>query len=303
MTYYFFLEWKGKRPSKIEILQEKPKLITFECEFKSSHNKIIVCGNISDDDEYIPPFKKIYKKPQYLMSHLQKTIRRTEIMKSVQTAKHLIDLDPNSFIRRFPIILLEDVKIHSSISIVIWLMIAVSKKYKLKTFQIKWLLGVVYSVCENEDPVVDYGKLEGNVEWDEANISPEMNTLLWSLRFRQNYGGMKGDMKMIEDYIYKLKEGLIQVNSQKIPLINLDKVQSLQYKDWIYQANDFHCNRSIINQVISYYPKLSNDRCKELIWKYSSSENKRILKDIEEDKDWETIKKRVKYLQKQCIFY
>ena len=35
-----------------------------------------------------------------------------EDVKSVQTAKHIIDLDCNSFLRRLPIIMIEDVTLH-----------------------------------------------------------------------------------------------------------------------------------------------------------------------------------------------
>ena len=38
-------------------------------------------------------------------------------------------------------------------------MIAVSKKYTLKQPQIKWLLGVVYSISNDESPVTDYSKI------------------------------------------------------------------------------------------------------------------------------------------------
>ena len=204
MILYFNLEWFKKRPHLIEITTTPPQKITFQCQFKSnSETNVIVCGNFSEMEEYIFPKNHLYTKPQYLLSHLQKAVRRMECMKSIKTAKHLLDLDPQLFLRRLPIIMMEDVQLHPSISIVIWLMIAVSKKYTLKQPQIKWLLGVVYSISNDESPVTDYSKIEGFQEWDMDSISKSTNTLLYSLRFRQNYGGMKGDIQMIEDYIQK----------------------------------------------------------------------------------------------------
>ena len=304
MILYFYLQWLGKRPEIIEITKTPPKIITFQCQFKSHTDlTIIVCGNLSEGNIYQPSKKQTYSKPQYLMSHLQKAIRRMESMKSLQTAKHLLDLDTSSFLRRLPIIMLEDVYIHSSISVVIWLMIAVSKKYVLQTTHIKWLLGVVYFISVNKEPVVNYQKREGNYQWDIDMIDPKINTLLYSLRFRQNYGGMKGDMKMIEDYIYQVLHKIITIQEDKIPLLNIDVIQSLNYSDWIYQANDFHCNRYLLKQVSKKYPRFSEEYCKQLIWEHSSCINKRHKHNPTKKDDWKQIKPIVKYFQKNCIFY
>ena len=93
-------------------------------------------------------------------------------IKAVQTSKHLIDLDCNSFLRRLPIIMLEDVTLHSSFPIIIWLMIASSKKYQLKLEMIKWLLGVVYYLS-NETSKQMYFKEEKEYQWDESILSDE----------------------------------------------------------------------------------------------------------------------------------
>ena len=82
--------------------------------FKYKKKEYTICGNINPNfTKYYPPVKE-YKKNQYLLSHLQKSIRRMEDVKSVQTAKHIIDLDCNSFLRRLPIIMIEDVTLHES---------------------------------------------------------------------------------------------------------------------------------------------------------------------------------------------
>ena len=64
--------------------------------------------------------------------------------KSIKIAKHIIDLDISSLLRRLPIIMFEDVIPHSSLPILIWLLIASSKGFEFKTIMIQWLLGVVY---------------------------------------------------------------------------------------------------------------------------------------------------------------
>ena len=81
---------------------------------------------------------------------------------------------------------------------------------------------------------------------------------------------MKGDMNMIEYYSNLIINNSILIQEDKIPIIKL-KMEPLNYKDWIYQANDFHCNRSIISQIKNYHPKIKDERIKELIWIFSSS--------------------------------
>ena len=139
-------------------------------------------------------------------------------------------------------------------------MIAYYKGFEIKNEIIKWLLGVVYclSVCEEK---TYYEKLK-----QEVDISKKQDDILINtLRFRKAYGGMGGDMEMIEYYTMLLMNDKIKVNNQKVPLVKLN-MQPLLKTEWIYQANDFHCNRSIINQVKKYFPKMENEYIKTLIW-------------------------------------
>ena len=300
---FFYLEWLDKRPKRVSIINEFPKEINYQDKFIIDKKEITICGNINDNFmNYYPPPKIYYKKDQYLSSHLQKCIRRMNDIKSVQTAKHFIDLNIISFLRRLPIIMLEDVTIHSSISIIIWLMIAVSKGFHIKLEMVKWLLGVVYYLS-NDKEYTQYSSeyiQESNIEY-----FLEKKDILYTLRFRKRYGGMKGDMNMIESFIDLIINNKVLIKEDKIPIIKL-KMEPLQYKEWIYQANDFHCNRSIISQIKQYYPEIKDERIKELIWIFSSSINKRKYRedylnaDIQE---WVKIKKYVKYVQKNCIFY
>ena len=96
---FYYLEWLDKRPSKILITNEKPDKINYSVDFKVNNEIYTLCGNISKDfEDYIFLNETLYTKNQYLLSHLQKSIRRMKTEKSVKTAKHLIDLDINSFI-------------------------------------------------------------------------------------------------------------------------------------------------------------------------------------------------------------
>ena len=301
---FFYLEWTDKRPTKVELLKERPKDINYECNFRIKKEKYVLCGNINQSFvRYYPPPKLEYTKNQYLLSHLQKSVRRMDDIKAVQTAKHLIDLDCNSFLRRLPIIMLEDVTLHESISVIVWLMIASSKKYLIKIEMVKWLLGVVYYLS-NEPQKETYFKEENEYQWDESVTPPNIHLLLKTLRFRKAYGGMKGDMMMIEYYIGLVLNNNVFIRKTKIPLVK-PFMENLSKNEWIYEANDFHCNRYIIDNIQRYHSRYTKDYLKLLIWNFSSSLNKRemIEKDTKQQEDWEIVAKTVRKIQKLCKYY
>ena len=301
---FFYLQWIDKRPTKIELLKERPKDVNYECDFRIKKDKYVLCGNINPSFvQYYPPPKLEYTKNQYLLSHLQKSVRRMDDIKAVQTSKHLIDLDCNSFLSRLPIIMLEDVTLHESFSVIVWLMIASSKKFKIKIEMVKWLLGVVYYLT-NEPRKETYFKEEKEYQWDESVTPPNIHLLLKTLRFRKAYGGMKGDMMMIEYYIGLVLNNKIFIRKAKIPLVK-PFMENLSKKEWIYEANDFHCNRYIIDNIQRYHSRYTKDYLKLLIWNFSSSLNKRemVEKDTKQQEDWEIIKKNVRKIQKLCKYY
>tara|TARA_B100000214_G_scaffold375263_1_gene360874 strand:- start:3534 stop:4448 length:915 start_codon:yes stop_codon:yes gene_type:complete len=303
---YFYLEWIDRRPKLPVLVDKEPDVINYSEKVKVDKKEIIICGNINTKfTKYYPPKKNEYSKYQYLQSHLQKAVRRMEDVKSIQTAKHLLDLNLTAFLRRLPIIMLEDVTIHESFSIIIWLMIAVSKGYELRYEMVKWLLGVVYYLSLEDEKTYYCNNDRDKMEIDTQN---KYKALLYSLRFRKEYGGMKGDMNMIEYYIHMIHKGEIKIKTEKIQLIQInEKKLILNKKDWIYQANDFHCNKSILKQIKNYHTDYSEEYIQKLIWYFSSSINKRIIHHIEyPDKDknnWDKIQKVVQYIQKKCIFY
>jgi hypothetical protein len=296
---FFYLDWNHKRPNIISLTNEKPKSYNFMEKFNIDKKSYFICGNIDKDLlNYYPPHKKEYTKPQYLSSHLQKSIRRMNDYLSVKTAKHFLDLDIQSFLRRLPIIMLEDVCLHESLSVIVWLMIAITKGFQIKEVIVKWLLGVVYYLSL-EKTKQEYQKDDHIHEINDQNISDK--TLLYSLLFRKAYGGMAGDIRMINNYINRVIKSEIIIKNDKIPRILLT-LEPLKRSEWLYQANDFHCNRYILNRIKLKHDNFSIDKIKELIWIYSSSINLREDFNRIESSEWIKIKKTVKKLQKLCNF-
>ncbi|EJK72884.1 hypothetical protein THAOC_05539 [Thalassiosira oceanica] len=65
--------------------------------------------------------------PSHLKSCLQKSTRRRSGEQAVRVAMELIDRAYDQFIRRLPIIILEDSTLHPDFGLLVWLMIAESK--------------------------------------------------------------------------------------------------------------------------------------------------------------------------------
>jgi len=300
----FYLEWVNKRPSLCEFRDLIPEKYNFECKVKIRGCKevfqdIILYGNINEELENYEFGNSLFTKKIYLVSHLQKCIRKMNHDKSIKTAKHLIDLDLISFLRRLPIIMFEDVVPHKDLPIIIWLMIAVTKGFKIKTYMVQYLLGMIYflSSCPKHD---EYSFKEN------IDLSIVDNDFLKSILIRRSYGGMKGDMKMLNYFIELWHERFqknIFVKNDKIRYIN-HNLDRLEIKDWYLQANDFHCNHTLIPNIKKQFNLYNEDYIKNLIWNYSSSYNKRITSYYEEEefKDWLIIKKFVRYLQKNMNY-
>ena len=169
---------------------------------------------------------------------------------------------------------------------------------------VKWLLGVVYYLA-NEPEKTEYQNKNVPVhEWKQKLFPEEIKIVLYSLYFRKKYGGMNGDMNMIEYYIGLIIQNKVMVLDEKTPVIKVE-MEPLLKKDWVYQANDFHCNRYILTRVKQYFPLIDEEYIKQLIWYFSSSKNNRVFVEYDENlkKEWDKIKKTVKQIQKNCIYY
>ena len=309
----FYLEWIHKRPTVCEFRKTKPKNFTYHTQlnvrgFKDVFETIDIYGNINPELETYEYSKNLsYTKRSFLISHLQKSIRKMHHDKSIKIAKHLIDLDITSFLRRLPIIMFEDVIPHSSLPILIWLLISSSKGFEFKTIMIQWLLGIVYFLSSKAKHDEYKFKDTTNTEIiNDKNLSNDQVTFIKTLYIRISYGGLNCDMKMINYFIdvwYERFKNKEEINNDKIKYIKTD-IPPLPRNKWDLCANDFHCYPKIIKDIKKQYDCYSEEYIKKLIWEYSSSLNKRIspFYNEEEYKDWLIIKKYVRYLQQNMNF-
>ena len=151
--------------------------------------------------------KSYYIAPSLLKSMLQKNVRRCRPDAAVRIAAELIRCDWLQFIRRLPVIMLEDSFLHPLLPAVIWLMLASSSSASQDTSpfvpskdHIDLCLQVVWDIaqCKYRDaPFVFIPAYKAPTRESVAQLPPFQQALVKSLMVRAAYGGMKCDVAML----------------------------------------------------------------------------------------------------------
>ena len=191
---------------------------------------------------------------------------------AVKTAAELIRLDLNDFLRRLPIIIIEDVTILSVLPTTIWLMIAYSKGYKLRFDDVCWLLGVVKSLakCPYRTMIDNSSVKKYKKEWMDMN-----NVLFKSILLRIAYGGMNGDMNMLNAAVLSYENGSIELEVRKLEIdkyyLNLHEILPL--------GMDFHVDKNLLVEIQGFLKQkdllVNKETLKAWMWQTRSGVNKR----------------------------
>ena len=248
--------------------------------------KLRICTNITELPHKIPKPVEEFNIP-LLKSSLQKAVRRKKSQAAVNLAWQLISQDISEFLRRFPIIILEDSVLHPNFSNIIWMMIADSKGWKLRKNQIKLLLETVYQIssCEYRE----YLHYE-NEEFSNP-VYETKNHLLASIILRINYGGMKGDQEFMKRIVMmwlkrfemdeKTWRNSFELIFQKIPNEIQTEIESLIEKKCLLldkhklnEGIDFHVFPKLILDFIKIQSEkrkiLSKEDVQSLVWYHRS---------------------------------
>ena len=318
-----YLDWTKRIPLNAVWLDKIPNCFKADDEYsryekiiskvywKPINKEVVVCGIMKKYSLFTEEETK-YSNYAFLKSHLQKSIRRGNDNNAVKTAFHMIKMNPNQFLRRLSIIMIEDVVLHECFSIILWLTIATSNYYMLTNVQVEWLLGVVRILCIN--PYKDIYNLENVREtrlFDMLNnryieLECYQYSLLYSLHFRESYGGMKCDKKMLNNFCklwyHRFKNNIDCYKLDITPIRPISIVlDDLQLHHWELSAIDFHCAKYIVDIVVKKYPEYTSDYVKDLIWNYSSKINYRE-EDVGTSNDWNKIKWYLEVKQKYILY-
>lgn len=249
----------------------------------------------------IPLYPKIQTNASVplLKSNLQKAIRRNEAEIAVSSALAIIQKEPMEFLRRLPIIYIEDVCLINSYPISVWLMMA--SEYSLTNLDIHILLNIVYNLCLVQD-YYDNARSHNcnrNVfkishEYLETHAQETVFNSLLSLYYRSEYGGMKGDMLMLRNSIY------YYYNNPEQIMLSMELNPGIQFNinecKILNEAIDFHPFPHIIQSLIKQ-TGLEFEEIKICIWFAESGVNFRKKETLDNSKiylEGETWKK-IKY--------
>ena len=260
----------------------KPDTILFHKEIKWKNNGIVtICSNFicngketnnNINHKYIPILK----------SNLQKCIRRNETENALKTSKTLIKLNIIQFIRRLSIIMLEDCILHESFMVLSWF-IAAYPHFESDNNDIQFLLGIVKYLGDliYRDY---YDKIESfNIQTiiKSDKLSSEHKSILYSLQFRASYGGLKGDICMINS-LTEIWQKRMETNkllshiSNKITPYS-EKISYIKKNEINIASVDFHCFTKILQIIQEKYPQYELELIKKAIWFHSSRNTTKSL--------------------------
>ena len=110
------------------------------------------------------------------------------------------------------------------------------------------------------------------------------NEYINSLLIRGEYGGMKGDMDLINNFINSFPFNII-----KVKIGNLVITRDINKADILKESIDFHCFPDML-EYISNKSGICNNIVKDEIWNNNSKYNFREKSQIMKSEIWEKIK-------------
>ena len=227
-------------------------------------------------EPYSCDMENIYRSQDYLKSHLQKVIRRSNPYKALLTAWHYMDLDLPDLLRRLCIIAVEDSLPLDGYSTIVWFMAAVSKDYKLSGSQVAWLMGYIYdlSMCKHYE---QFPTAPPDIKGIKVrSLQGQGRDLVYSILLRRAYGGMKGDKEMCLSaaklWSARFHTGYLHLSrlARKDIFISPPTV-TMRKMEWVVGAIDFHCCPNIIHLMWEKHDEFTEEDIKGAIWHCSSS--------------------------------
>lgn len=294
------------------------------------------------------PKRRAHTVP-YLKSHLQKCIRKGNTALALSTANAFFDLDHYQCIRRLSIIMVEDVELHPTFNILLWWTMVFNKDQnkhkhikhdKMLPFLKSWMLGVVRTLCDHHlrrfidvetvrslsynTPLTPWEILKRLYAWKEDTFAPhDVQNLLcntiYSLVMRISYGGLSGDVSLLQYVAHYYLNFLTDTNAfkqhlkqlqvfwyQSIDLVDKDILSPLRLMHWDLDAVDFHIAPNLLTFLTTQCLMWQQDNVnvKRMMWENGSAVNVRDLKDDKKYNDllWRRILPSLRKEQTRLLY-
>tara|TARA_B110000908_G_C10227971_1_gene439024 strand:- start:275 stop:1183 length:909 start_codon:yes stop_codon:yes gene_type:complete len=267
---------------------------------RKSVTEIKIYGQITDNNERLVKKDlklKFFKNIPLLKSNLQKSIRRGDVNSAIITAYNLMTISFWEFIRRIIIIAIEDVYITENIGFLTWCMISYPN-FNLTNEIKNYLLTTVYSMTIHPTHIhADKTDIHLSTKDYESFLH---DTIKFPILIRMEYGGLKGDIKMIQNI---LKTPIHIDNLVKISVKHLIITNNISYSDIIRESIDFHIYPRMLDELLALNIIPDKELIKKLIWHNSSSLNFRFTQKPWKQNQWNLIKQDFIRLQKTYKIY
>lgn len=311
-TYFKFIPKYDDHNKKVFIFDPEHRRAFFTTKPETTDKYVVLKSGIklfyrspssSSISKHIPVIQCRYSVP-LVKSNLQKAVRRCNTQIAIQSALALIQMAPMEFLRRLPVICIEDVCLMDSFSIIVWLMMADKDYGKLTPLDIDILLQIVVSLCETR-MFFPYVKNDLTYAFtpEALQFCPNADQLL-SLHFRSEYGGLKGDMQMLRVAIDYYRLHPAEVFKTEFQTINYELVE--REIEILVEAIDFHPFPQMLT-MLNKLVALDRDTIKQFIWFVESGYNVRKQETIvlsvnyEERPQWRKIEKHLESVRVQMI--
>ena len=293
MIIYYSLKWNSIKDNQVIVSKEPVLDMQYyinEVNLRKSGILLKIFGKINHNSAEITKetdnFRLINNVP-LLKSNLQKAVRRGDIDRAVVTGYNLIVKNFWEFIRRIIIISIEDTSFLENTDFLVWCMLAYPN-FEITNEIIQYLLTTVYSLAKTKKAL----KIRKIDTFPEPDIE---HNIKFPLMIRGEYGGLKGDMKMINYFCsIDITDNMII----KVPKKGVKITRGFYNRDIIPESIDFHISKKLIPYIISNTDLKDQDLIKKIIWFNNSAFNIRKKPKIFETEKWELIKKHVRDFQK-----
>ena len=296
MIVYYSLIWNSIKDNKVTISKEPSLNMQYyitEVNLRKSGINLKIYGKINHNSAQVTKVANNYSlinNVSLLKSNLQKAVRRGDIDRAVVTGYNLIVKNFWEFIRRIIIISIEDTSFLENTDFLVWCMLAYPN-FEITNEIIQYLLTTVYSLAKTKKAL----KIKKLDTFPEPDIE---HYIKFPLMIRGEYGGLKGDMKMIN---YLCSIDITDKMIIKVPKKGMKITRGFYRSDIIPESIDFHISKKLIPYIISNTELKDYDLIKKIIWFNNSAYNiRKKCKNFETEK-WELIKQHVKDFQKNYV--
>ena len=240
-------------------------------------------GNIGRSWNPTITYKQRAPSIPLLKSHLQKSVRRCLSNEAYAGAMLLLSVDRIALLRRLLIIMIEDCCLNINAPLITWLMMAGHlMPLTEKVFQI--VCGFVNTLCI-ESRIFRTSikpKCMPSVREIHTRLAPRYMSSVLSLVIRKEYGGMKGDIRLLSravEYYYHVPDLITQ------PKVEFPKRSPPMFLNMDYSvipcAHDYHCFPRIV-KMVSDKTNIPRADVKTIIWTAESGLNFRKSHTIRE---------------------